>query len=87
MSRGRSEYLAPDAMNATRIPWGHPEGFFEAFANIYAGAIEAIRRYIDGNPMIPAELEFPTVFDGLRGMRFITKGIASANANGAWMEL
>jgi len=87
LSRGRSEYLAPDAMNATRIPWGHPEGFFEAFANIYAGAIEAIRRYIDGNPMIPAEFEFPTVFDGLRGMRFITKGIASANANGAWMEL
>src|SRR5581483_7426445 len=44
LSRGRSEYLAPEAMSVTRTPWGHPEGYLEAFANIYTGAIEAIRR-------------------------------------------
>ena len=46
-------------MAATRIPWGHPEGYFEAFANIYAGAIDAIRRHIDGTPMSPADYDSP----------------------------
>ncbi len=87
LSRGRTEYLDPAATNATRIPWGHPEGYFEAFANIYAGAIEAVRRHIDGVPMKSSEYEFPTVQDGLRGMRFIYKGIESARANGTWMDL
>jgi predicted dehydrogenase len=87
LSRGRSEYLDPAAMKATRIPWGHPEGFFEAFANVYTGAIEAIRRHIDGSPMKSSDYEFPTVHDGVRGMRFIYKGIESAGANGAWREL
>ncbi len=73
-------------MKATRIPWGHPEGFFEAFANIYAGAIDAIRRHIDGRRMHPSEYEFPTVHDGLRGMQFIYKTVESAEAGGAWVE-
>ena len=79
LTRGRSEYLAPAAMAATRIPWGHPEGYLEAFANIYVGAIDAIRRHIDGKPMSRAEYEFPTVHDGVRGMRFIYKAIESAD--------
>lgn len=47
MTRGQG-YLSPAA--ATRIPTGHPEGYLEAFATIYTGVIEAIRRYIDGHP-------------------------------------
>jgi predicted dehydrogenase len=87
LTRGRSEYLAPQAMAATRIPWGHPEGYLEAFANIYVGAIEAIRRHIDGKPMSRAEYDFPTVHDGVRGMRFIDKAIASADAGAVWVTL
>ena len=87
LSRGRSEYLASSAMAATRIPWGHPEGYLEAFANIYGGAVEAIRRHVDGTPMPPAEYDFPTVQDGLRGMRFIYGAVESSKKNAAWMSL
>jgi predicted dehydrogenase len=87
LTRGRSEYLAPAAMAATRIPWGHPEGYLEAFANIYIGAIHAIRRYIDGKPMSRAEYEFPTVHDGVRGMRFIYRAIESADGGAIWVTL
>jgi len=87
LSRGRSEYLAPIAMAATRILWGHPEGYLEAFANVYGGAIDAIRRHIDGNPMPPSEYGFATVRDGLRGMQFIYKAVESATAGGSWVAL
>ena len=87
LTRGRSEYLAPAAMAATRIPWGHPEGYLEAFANIYIGAIDAIRRHIDGRPMNRTEYEFPTVHDGMRGMRFIYKAIESADGGASWVAL
>ena len=87
LTRGRSEYLAPVAMAATRIPWGHPEGYLEAFANIYVGAIQAIRRHIDGKPMSRAEYEFPTVHDGVRGMRFIHKAIESADGGAVWVTI
>jgi predicted dehydrogenase len=87
LSRGRSEYLDASATAATRTPWGHPEGYLEAFANIYAGAIDAIRRDVDGNPMPPSNYDFPTVHDGVRGMRFIYASVESAKKNGAWVSL
>jgi len=87
LSRGRSEYLDASATAATRIPWGHPEGYLEAFANIYGGAIEAIRRHVDGNPMPPSAYNFPTVHDGVRGMRFIYASVESSRKGGAWVEI
>jgi predicted dehydrogenase len=87
LSRGRSEYLDSSAMAASRTPWGHPEGYLEAFANIYGGAIDAIRRHVDGNPMPTSDTAFPTVRDGLRGMRFIYAVVESARKNGAWVSL
>jgi hypothetical protein len=87
LSRGRSEYLAPAAMAATRTPWGHPEGYLEAFANIYGGAIDAIRRHVDGKPMPSSEYDFPTVHDGVRGMKFIYTAVESAKNGGAWTAL
>ena len=86
-ARGRSEYLAREAMAVTRVPWGHPEGYLEAFANIYNGAITAIRRHLDGQPMKTAEYEFPTVYDGLRGMQFIYKAVESADRGGVWVDM
>jgi len=87
VTRGHAEYLAPAASAVTRIPTGHPEGYLEAFANIYSGAIDAIRRHVDGKPMPPSEYDFPTVHDGVRGMRFIEKAIESANGGASWVAL
>jgi len=87
LTRAHGEYLSDAAADATRIPTGHPEGYLEAFANIYCGAVEAIRRHIDGKPMKPEEYNFPTVYDGLRGMRFIYAAVESAEKGSTWVEV
>ena len=86
LTRGQG-YLSEAAADATRIPTGHPEGYLEAFANIYVGVAEALRRYIDGNPMKTEEYNFPTVYDGLRGMQFIYSTVESAENNSAWISM
>lgn len=87
LGRGHAEYLARAATAVTRTPSGHPEGYLEAFASIYGGAIDAIRRHVDGTPMPPAEYDFPTVHDGVRGMKFIYTAVESAKKGGAWVAL
>ncbi len=82
-----SGYLSEVAAEATRIPVGHPEGYLEAFANIYLGAAEAIQRYIDGKPMKTGEYNFPSVYDGLRGMEFIYKTVESCDRGSVWVEM
>jgi predicted dehydrogenase len=82
-----SGYLSDVAENATRIPSGHPEGFLEAFANIYVGAVEAIRRHIDGKPMKWEEYNFPNVYEGLRAMEFITRAVESADRESVWVKM
>jgi len=74
-------------MKASRVPWGHPEGYLEAFANIYCGVAEAVRSYIDGLPVKPEDFNFPTVYHGVRGMRFSAAAVESAGKGGRWMEL
>ncbi len=86
LTRGQG-YLSEAASAASRIPTGHPEGYLEAFAQIYVGVIEAVRRYIDGNPMKPEEYEFPTVHDGLRGMQFIHKAVESCEKGSVWVDM
>ncbi len=81
-----SEYLSEAAANATRIPTGHPEGYLEAFANIYVGVVNAIRSYINGTPLQTVEYEFPTVYDGLRGVRFTNKAAESAQKGSTWLK-
>ena len=66
---------------------GHPEGYLEAFATIYCGAVEAMRKHIDGAPMKTEDYDFPTVYDGLRGIQFITKAVESSNDGAVWVEL
>jgi len=82
-----SGYLSEAAQESTRIPVGHPEGFFEAFANIYCGAVGAIRRHMEGKPMRTEEYNFPTVYDGLRGMEFIYKAVESCDRGSIWVRL
>ncbi|HOI54902.1 MAG TPA: Gfo/Idh/MocA family oxidoreductase [Phycisphaerae bacterium] len=87
LGRGHCDYLTPEAMAVTRTPAGHPEGYLEAFATLYVGAVEAIRRHIDGKPMPTADYRFPTVHDGLRGVKFIHRAVESAQKGGVWVTL
>nr|WP_191086204.1 Gfo/Idh/MocA family oxidoreductase [Roseococcus microcysteis] len=76
--------LHPAAAHATRIPAGHPEGYLEAFAQIYRDAAEQITARREGRAPDPLSTATPNVEDGLRGMRFVAAAIASARAGGAW---
>jgi Predicted dehydrogenases and related proteins len=69
---------------ATRLPAGHPEGFLEAFANIYRDVIADIRRVATGEQ---PQGGYPTVYDGLRGMLFITKAVESAHQGASWVSM
>jgi predicted dehydrogenase len=86
LTRGAG-YLSEAASEVTRIPPGHPEGYLEGFATVYADAIRAIRRHIDGQPLKIAEYKFPSVYDGLRGMQFIYAAYESATKGSVWVDM
>lgn len=86
LTRGQG-YLSDAAAVGARIPTGHPEGYLEAFATIYVGVVEAIRQYIDGDPMATEAYDFPTVHDGLRGMQFIYKAVESCENGSTWVKM
>ncbi len=76
----------PEAGRVSRVPPGHPEGYLEGFANIYAEAARAIRARKAGQP-VPADVVFPTLADGIAGMAFVDACVRSSNRNAAWVGL
>lgn len=76
---GSNEYMSDLALWNTRIPSGHPEGFIEAFANIYRNFVLTVLAKKRGEAPDYKILDFPTVADGVRGMQFIETIIASGN--------
>ncbi len=78
--------LYPEAQHATRIPAGHPEGYLEAFANIYKNFALSLRAILAGKKPKALHLDFPGVDDGLRGMRFIEKVIESGKSKQKWIK-
>ena len=74
----------PLAARASRVAAGHPEGFPEAFANLYADAAEAIAARRTGQTPDPLALHFPNAHDGWMGLRFVDAVIRSNASNGAW---
>jgi predicted dehydrogenase len=80
-----SGYLDAPAAENQRIPFGHPEGFIEAFANIYKRAGNAIAAKISGEKPGALDLDFPSVQDGARGVNFIIKCVESGNKKG-WVD-
>jgi len=72
---------------ASRIPAGHPEGYLEGFANIYAEAATAIRRAKSGASKEVALGALPDINSGMAGMRFISACVASSKQNAAWISL
>jgi len=75
--------LHPSAQTA-RVPAGHPEGYLEGFAQIYADAAELVRAHIERRAALGFAALAPGVADGVRGVCFIEAAIASNNRNGAW---
>lgn len=74
----------PLAARASRIVAGHPEGFHEAFANLYTNAADTIAAHRSGNTPDPLNQFFPNATDGLQGIRFVAAAIRSSRHNGAW---
>jgi len=74
----------PAAARASRIVAGHPEGFHEAFANLYSDAAEAIAARRSGTDVDPLARQFPNETDGAIGIRFVEAAVASSNAGGTW---
>jgi len=75
---------SPAAARGTRLPSGHPEAFFEAFANTYRNFADTVRAKLTRTKPDPLALDFPSVNDGLRGMLFIETVLASAKSNQKW---
>jgi predicted dehydrogenase len=77
----------PAAARVSRVPSGHPEGYLEGFANIYAEAARAIRAARKKGGKLPKDVIYPTVADGVEGVAFVEACVKSSKKNGAWTKL
>jgi predicted dehydrogenase len=84
-TRAGGPYLGAAAAAATRIPSGHPEGYLEAFANVYTAAFDAMAKRAAGEKFETVNTIYPNVYDGVEGMLFITQCVASSKENGKWL--
>ena len=78
--------LSSYATNSCRTPGGHPEGYLEAFANIYRNFAQTLSAKIDGTTPSKEALDFPSVEDGIRGMAFIDNVVASSLSDKKWYD-
>ncbi|HTT58376.1 MAG TPA: Gfo/Idh/MocA family oxidoreductase [Opitutaceae bacterium] len=85
LRRGNA-YVCAQGRRFTRIPAGHPEGYLEAFGNIYREAFRAIAAEVEGRPR-PRDLDFPTVDDGVIGLAFIEAAVRSARRGARWVKM
>lgn len=85
--RRGNDYLGAAAQANSRTPFAHPEGFIEAFANVYLAAAAAISDKIDGKPEPEGGYDYPTVDDGVSGMAFIKACVESSQNNAAWTKM
>lgn len=85
--RAGTEYLSETAQKNTRLPAGHPEGYIEAFANIYNAFYNAVNDHQSGSLKPLEEYDFPDVEDGVRGMAFVSAMIASGKSEQKWTTI
>jgi len=78
--------FAPTAVSSSRLPSGHPEGFIEAFANLYKNFALTLKAKMEGRKPEPELLDFPTVYDGARGMAFIETVVESSRSPEKWVK-
>lgn len=85
--RAGNGYLSSYAKHNTRVPPGHPEGYLEAFANLYRNFALAVKTKLNGGEPSAEVLDFPGVDDGVRGMLFVEKVIESGKSDTKWIDL
>jgi predicted dehydrogenase len=78
---------SPAAARNTRLPFGHPEAFFEAFANNYMNFVDTVRAKIERRKATDLEKDFPGVEEGVRGMQFIAAVVKSSQAGAKWVKI
>ena len=84
--RRGNDYLGEAANNNSRTPFAHPEGFIEAFANVYLAAAAAISDQVDGNPTPDGGYDFPDATDGIAGLAFIDTAVKSSASDQKWLK-
>ncbi len=85
LSRGH-DYLGPAAKKNTRIPSGHPEGYFEAFANIYNNFSQALLEKKEKGKVKEEDFDYPKLEEGYRGVKFVEKCVESSNNGSSWLD-
>lgn len=85
LSRGRDPMYSR-AQSLSRLPSGHPEGYFECFANLYTTFIAALGKKMRGEPLLPDNLDFPSIDDGIRGVRYIERCVESSKRGAVWVD-
>lgn len=85
-SRGNG-YLYDEAAAISRIPAGHPEGYYESFANTYSPFLDAVAKLKLGEVLTPQDLDFPNGEDGLTGVKFIHACVKSSQEGSVWVNL
>ncbi len=80
-------YIKGYAASFSRIPSGHIEGHYEAFANLYQNFTSAVLKKRHGQPLTPADLDFPSVEDGVAGVRFLHAVIKSGREDASWVQV
>ena len=84
--RAGTGYLSSFASHNCRTPAGHPEGYLEAFANLYRNFALTLKAKMNGEEPKPEWLDFPSVEEGVRGMAFIDNVVASSRSDKKWIE-
>ena len=85
ISRGRDD-MYPHAQSYSRVPAGHPEGYFEAFANIYSTFCTALGKKLSGKSLSAADRDYPGVDEGVQGVKFIEKCVESSKNGAVWIN-
>ena len=80
-------YVSAAASSNTRTPSGHPEGYLEAFANLYVAFCKAVRDYKPGKKIDSRKYDFPDVEDGVKGMQFIEAVVKSSTSKQKWIKI
>ena len=80
-------YVSGRSVEMNRLPSGHPEGLYVAFANIYQCFISAVLKKVNGEELTESDLDFPTAHDGVAGVRFISAALKSTKEDNRWVNV
>jgi len=80
-------YISPEAAAFSRLPSGHPEGLYVAFANIYKAFISSVLKTANGEPLTEEDRDYPGLDAGIAGVKFIHACVESGKRDAAWVEV